>query len=450
MTCRFNLLIFGLFIYSKNNLQLVITYTQNGLSLPLKLHQNPEKNSVQYKMTGFTLEIFVIWHLKGIYPTSTTMRRPKLIFVTLFTMTLYMQCNQPKETANPENSQEFYLMDDFQQIKKIDAHVHLWKDFDTLFMDQASADNFSLVNVSVYSSPNRTVESQDNFSLKLLEKYPTDLAFISSFSLEGFNDAGWTEKTLNYLQHAIDQGAIGVKVWKNIGLELKNNAGEFVMIDDEAFAPIVKLLIDNNIPLLGHLGEPKNTWLPIEEMTVKGDRDYFSENPKYHMYLHPEYPNYEAQIAARDRLLEINPSLNFVGAHLGSLEWSVDELAKRLDSYPNMSVDMAERISHLQHQAVSNWQGVHDFLIKYQDRIIYGTDLRTSASDITANGLTTADEIKNHAHEIWLRHWRFFVTDDEMEVPKVTGKFNGMKLPKSVVDKIYRTNAENWYPRLKQ
>lgn len=384
------------------------------------------------------------------YLPAKTMYQPKLICLfSLLTMTLFIQCSSPKESATAEDSLAFYTMEDFPSVKKIDAHVHLWKDFDTLFLDQGYADNFALVNVSVYSSPNRTPKSQDDFSIKLIEKYPTDLTFISTFSLEGFNDADWTEKTLNYLQHAIDQGAIGVKVWKNIGLELKNKQGEFVMIDDGAFAPIMKLLIDNNIPLLGHLGEPKNTWLSIEEMTVKGDRDYFSENPKYHMYLHPEYPDYDAQMAARDRLLEINPTLNFVGAHLGSLEWSVDELAKRLDSYPNMSVDLAERISHLQHQAVTNWQGVHDFLITYQDRIIYGTDLRTSASDITANGLTSADEIRNHAHEIWLRHWRFFVTDDEMEVPKVTGKFNGMKLPKSAVDKIYRTNAENWYPRLK-
>lgn len=375
------------------------------------------------------------------------MRQPKLICVlSLMTMTLYTQCNSPKESSSSDETQIFYTMADFPTVKKYDAHVHLWKDFDTLFMDQALADNFALVNVSVYSSPNRTPKSQDDFSIKLIKKYSSDLAFISTFSLEGFNDSDWTEKTLDYLQGAIDNGAIGVKVWKNIGLELKNKQDEFVMIDDKAFEPIMKLLIDNNIPLLGHLGEPKNTWLPIEEMTVKGDRDYFSENPKYHMYLHQEFPNYEAQIAARDRLLEINPSLNFVGAHLGSLEWSVEELAKRLDSYPNMSVDLAERISHLQHQAVTNWQAVYDFLITYQDRIIYGTDLRTSASDITG---TTYDEIRNHAHEIWLRHWRFFVTDDEMQVPKVTGKFKGMKLPKSVVDKIYRTNAEHWYPRLK-
>ena len=33
-----------------------------------------------------------------------------------------------------------------------------------------------------------------------------------------------------------------------------------------------------------------------------------------------------------------------------------------------------------------------------------------------------------------------------MRVPKVDGEFKGLKLPREVVDKIYRTNAEKWFP----
>jgi predicted TIM-barrel fold metal-dependent hydrolase len=176
-------------------------------------------------------------------------------------------------------------------------------------------------------------------------------------------------------------------------------------------------------------------------MTVKGDRDYFREHPQYHMYLHPEYPSYEQLINARDHLLEKHPDLMFIGAHLGSLEWSVDELAKRLDKFPNMAVDMAERISHLQYQAVTNWQKVHDFFIKYQDRLIYGTDQRVDTSK--------TPELRNQqAYDIWFRHWKFFTTGDMMKVPKVEKEFKGMRLPKSVVDKIYRENAIRWIPRL--
>ncbi len=106
-----------------------------------------------------------------------------------------------------------------------------------------------------------------------------------------------------------------------------------------------------------------------------------------------------------------------------------------------MAVDMAERISHLQYQAVTNWQKVHDFFIKYQDRLIYGTDQRVDATQIPA-------ERNKEAHESWLRHWKFFTTGEKMKVPKVEEEFKGLKLPREVVDKIYRKNAEKWFPEM--
>lgn len=126
----------------------------------------------------------------------------------------------------------------------------------------------------------------------------------------------------------------------------------------------------------------------------------------------------------------------------------MDELAKRFDKYPNMAVDMAERISHLQYQSLTERQKVRDFFIKYQDRLLYATDIRISASDLVLKGLTEPSEIQNHAHEVWLRHWRFFISDEKMKVPKVEGEFKGLKLPSEVVDKIYRKNAEKWITRL--
>ena len=112
---------------------------------------------------------------------------------------------------------------------------------------------------------------------------------------------------------------------------------------------------------------------------------------------------------ARDHMLEKHPGLQFIGAHLGSLEWSVDELAKRLDKFPNMAVDMAARISHLQYQAKINWQKVHDFCIKYQDRLLYATDILISGSEsehrlksrLMIPGLMTGDflqQVKKCSH----------------------------------------------------
>jgi hypothetical protein len=96
------------------------------------------------------------------------------------------------------------------------------------------------------------------------------------------------------------------------------------MIDDPRFDRILDFIEKNDITVIGHLGEPKNCWLPVDQMTIAGDKNYFTANPGYHMYLHPEFPSYEAQINARDNMLRKHPGLRFVGAHLGSLEWNVD------------------------------------------------------------------------------------------------------------------------------
>ncbi len=93
-----------------------------------------------------------------------------------------------------------------------------------------------------------------------------------------------------------------------------------------------------------------------------------------------------------------------------------------------MAVDMAERISHFQYQAVTDWQKVHDFFIKYQDRLIYATDQTINASNVSV-------ATNKEAHESWLRHWRFITSGEKMKVPKVENKFNGLQLPREVVDK---------------
>src|SRR5258708_25778172 len=99
--------------------------------------------------------------------------------------------------------------------------------------------------------------------------------------------------------------------------------------------------------------------------------------------------------------------MRFVGDHLDSLEWDVDELDKRLDKFSNMAVDMAARICHLQFQSKSNREKVRQFIIKYQDRLIYATDSEISET-------SKPEEVKKHVHETWLADWKYFLKDDMM------------------------------------
>jgi hypothetical protein len=362
-------------------------------------------------------------------------------YLSIIVMAFFLlHCTHTKKTAsnNADLEATFYNVDDFSSVEKYDTHVHINID-DTTMINQARNDNFRLLTVNVTPAYYPRMEEQRSIAMKLVKAYPERLAYATTFSLENWDSDDWQQKALVYLKESFEKGAIAVKVWKNAGMELKDKNGKFVMIDNPKFDAIFEYLEKKHIPLLGHLGEPKNSWMPLEQMTIKSNQNYFSKHPEYHMYLHPEYPSYMDQINARDRILEKHPKLKFIGAHLGSLEWSIDELAKRLDKFPNMAVDMAARLSSLQYQAVTDYEKVRDFFIKYQDRLIYATDLE-------AGGNINAPELKKRIHESWMRDWNFFVGDAVMHSAAFDAAFKGLKLPKTVVDKIYRINAIKWFP----
>ncbi|OJY98326.1 MAG: hydrolase [Sphingobacteriales bacterium 40-81] len=331
-------------------------------------------------------------------------------------------------------------MEDFPSVQKFDAHMHVNTN-STLLINFAKANNLGLLSINVDVPDFPSLEQQQEFTTGHLKNNPGYFAFIASFRIQDMEYPGWLEKTIACLDDAFARGAAGVKVWKNIGMEYKDKNGNFVMIDDPRLDPVFDFITQKNKTLLGHLGEPRNCWLPVEEMTVANDKEYFSHHPEYHMYLHPEYPSYQKQIEARDHMLEKHPDMRFVGAHLASLEWSVDEIAERLDRFPNLAVDMAERISHLQYQAVDEYEKVRDFFIRYQDRILYATD-------ITVDDSISPETVQANAYATWINHWRFFVSDEMMEAPEVPGKFRALHLPKQVIDKIYTTNIKKWYPMI--
>ncbi|MDQ2658715.1 MAG: amidohydrolase, partial [Bacteroidota bacterium] len=206
-------------------------------------------------------------------------------------------------TQNQEN-EEYYSVDDYANVSKTDVHVHVFTDSND-FAEIARAENFKLVSVALdAANTNAGVKRQFEFCQLQKANNPSTVETITAFSMEGWDQPDWLQKNLAWLDSSINEGAIGVKIWKNVGMVYRDKDGKLVMIDDPRFDPIFKMLAGRQVPVLGHLGEPKNCWLPLEEMTTNNDRNYFEEHPQYHMYQHPDLPSYEEQIAARDRMLE--------------------------------------------------------------------------------------------------------------------------------------------------
>ena len=342
-------------------------------------------------------------------------------------------CNSGKHNA--ATTEQYYSVADFASVKKIDTHIHLNTLHET-FIHQAALDNVQFLDIVDDRPFGITMNDQEKIAIQQTKKFPEQINYATTFSTANFGRPGWDEEAIASLKQSLDDGAIGVKVWKNIGMALKDSSGKFVMIDDARFDNILNYIEQNNIPLVAHLGEPRECWLPLDKMVLH--KGYYSEHPEYHMYLHPEYPSYEQQIEARDNMLAKHPRITFIGAHLGSLEWSLDELANHLDKYSNMNVDLA-RMPDLFLQAKNDWQKTRNFFIKYQDRLLYATDVQVAESSDTAR-------YNKSIHEARLRYWTFFATDNKME-EKAIGSFDALHLPVAVINKVYYSNARKIFSK---
>ncbi len=340
--------------------------------------------------------------------------------------------------AHAASAQRFYDAHDFAAVRKIDTHVHLHGPA-TLFMAQAARDNFRVltINVDYPDFPPPAEQLKDAVSLR--ERYPGRVAFAGTFSVDGFPSAAWLQAARASVETAYAHGAAGIKVWKNIGMTLQDAPGHYVMIDDPRLEPLFALIEARHLVLLNHQAEPLNCWLPPEKMTVRSDLEYFKEHPQYYMYQHPEMPSHDTILAARDRMLSRHPHLRVDAVHLASLEWDVDRVADFLERFPDARVDVAARMVHLKYQAAQDPGRVRAFLVRYQDRVLYGSDDAYGPGDADPKAVA-------EVHGDWLADWQFLTGNATLHSPDFDKPFQGLHLPRSVVDKIYRTNAEALFP----
>lgn len=331
-------------------------------------------------------------------------------------------------------------------MPKIDAHAHvnaLGPGEREAFVRFLEAHGFKWLNICTGGMDWTRLRAQIERARELHRAHPERLAWATSFDLSNWTSPGWRQAAIDTLADGFARGAVAGKAWKDIGMVLKDPDGRYVMIDDPRMAPVLESIAAKGRTLVAHLGEPRNCWLPLEQMTTDSDRRYFADHPPYHGYLHPEVPGYARQIAARDAMLERHPRLKVVSCHLGSLEYDVDELARRLDRYPNLAVDLAARLVHLQIQPRDK---VRAFVLRYQDRILYGTDLQFGGGE-NATAAATAQALAQ-MEAAYLSDAAWLATDQEVEAPKARAGFTsrGLALPAPVLRKIYLENARRWYP----
>lgn len=333
----------------------------------------------------------------------------------------------------PQSSTEQALKA-FAAMRPIDVHVHVFKT-DPQFQALLERLNLKLLNILVVDdtlSYRKQLEPQIKDALALVRSSDGHIALCTTFDPYKFNNANFAADTVKQIDHDFKNGAIAVKIWKNIGMEIKDRDGKFIMPDDPKFAPIYSDIARHGKTLMAHVAEPDVAWGPPDPSDPSWS--YYQENPQWFLYNKPGFPTKQEILKARDHVLAENPDLRMVGVHLGSMEKNLDNIAAHFDRYPNFAVDMAARMEYLM---IAPPEKVRAFLIKYQNRVLYGTDL-----DL----ITTADvqESLKEWQSTYARDWRFLATDETFDSDG--RKVHGLNLPQAVLQKIFRDNAQHWIP----
>jgi predicted TIM-barrel fold metal-dependent hydrolase len=304
---------------------------------------------------------------------------------------------------------------------------------------------------------------------KLKAQFPGRLIVFWKLDFAHVANPTFFEDILKELQHAADLGAQGVKVWKDLGMYVRDGSGALLKVDDARLDAFWERCADLGLPVLLHTADPKEYWYPLTYNSVH----YGLRKDSDQLYNKPEMPSWEELMRQRDAVLQKHPRTIFIGAHFGSMSFELQKLGEALDRYPNFFVDTSARLRIV---GRLNPPAVRDFFTKYQDRILFGTDglilLKGRTPSTSANisvypnagppyiwidpsDVASINAWKNRDVTEYSLYFQYFETSRyDLTDPTRSGgpwqKLTGAELPPEVLEKIYHANAERLIPGLKK
>ncbi len=323
----------------------------------------------------------------------------------------------------------------------IDIHTHIRMQIPDL-PDLLRNNNIRAINICGGATNPESLKENQALYLGMFQEHGVLFPFASTFDVTRRYDPDYADQVAVWLDASYELGAVMTKIWKGVGLDIKTPDGEFIMPDDPMFDPVYAHIAARGKPLIAHLAEPREAWLPLDPNSLF--YSYYSKHPQWHMYGKDEWPGWERIIAARDHVLEKHPDLTVIGAHLGSMSHDVDVIAERLDRYPNFYVEPGARTIAFTRQPAEKVRG---FFQKYQDRVLYGTDL------ITATGAAydeypafqrakTAEE----ALKIYRLDYQYYAGTGTVDF--YGAEVECLGLPRNILDNFYYGNAQRIIPGL--
>jgi predicted TIM-barrel fold metal-dependent hydrolase len=323
----------------------------------------------------------------------------------------------------------------------IDSHVHIIPTKAGLsraleVFDQVGVGQFAVKSAGYVGSPKYEA------TLAMSHAVGDRMRAFANIDWRGVNDPNFAKKQVKLLEQAKRDGIVGIKIFKALGLAVRDKKGKLIPIDAPRLRPIFDACGRLGLIVAWHVADPVAFFKPV---TPDNERyDELKMAPDWSFY-GKDYPSHDALLAARDRVIRRHPKTVFLLIHLANYPESIDFVSKLLDANPNVYVDTSARVPEIgRHDA----DKVRAFFIKHQDRIMFGSDFIAGPTGSMQLGSVSEHEpTVADALTFYERHWRFFETTERQIAHPTPSqgrwKVDAIGLPMDVLRKLYVTNAQS-------
>lgn len=227
------------------------------------------------------------------------------------------------------------------------------------------------------------------------------------------------------LDDSAARGARGVKIWKNLGLTIRDASGALILPDDPRVIEIVRHAGELGLPVLIHTADPRAFFEPLDARNERLDE--LMQVPDWWFGDRDVHPTFDRLLAAHRTLVESCPVTTFIGAHAGCAAEDLDLVERLLDDCPNYTIDIGGRMAELGRQP----RRFADLIARHPDRVLFGTDIYPASA------------------EQFRLHFRFLETTDEAFEyapgspipPQGRWSVSALGLDRSALEGVYRGNA---------
>ena len=317
----------------------------------------------------------------------------------------------------------------------VDVHSHHWdmpvKDLSKLVTEMDSLNMAYLINLSgsgfgAFSGKQELMDLNLTKSLENVnENYPDRFGVFLNLDLAKIDKTDFEKNNIMQIENAVSQGVIGLKIYKNLGLTLRDSRNIRVPVDDDRLSHIWETCAKFNIPVLIHSGEPKAFFDPVDKFN---ERWLHAREKPRSFRPSDKYPTFDQVMYEQEQLFKKHPTTTFINAHFGWYGNDLGRLSKQLSELTNVYVEFGAVINELGRQPST----ARRFFEDYQDRILFGKDIyKMDEYYIYFQVLETDDEYIEYYRK---RHglWRLY----------------GLNLSDEILKKVYYQNALKIFPNI--